>query len=109
MQTTSFWILFPNIWDLDSRLEGYGHVSSMAYFSKIFERQKKRRFKTNLTLSLILRLNLRLESYSIWIAIFIAPHIKVDLKTTHCMSTLQPRGSQGSTQRITSRWSFRRN
>jgi hypothetical protein len=25
------------------------------------------------------------------------------------MSTLQPRGSQGSTQRITSRWSFRRN
>jgi hypothetical protein len=31
-----------------------------------------------LTLSLILRFNLRLGGYSIWSAIFIAPHIKDD-------------------------------
>jgi hypothetical protein len=33
-----------------------------------------------LTLSLILRFNLKFGGYSIWSAIFIAPHIKEDLK-----------------------------
>jgi hypothetical protein len=41
---------------------------------------KERRFKTILTLNPILRFNLRLEGYSIWSVIFIAPHIKEDLK-----------------------------
>jgi hypothetical protein len=40
----------------------------MPYFSKIFD-YKKRRFKTNLTLILILQFNLRLGGYSIWSAI----------------------------------------
>jgi hypothetical protein len=48
-------------------------------FQKYLE-DKKKRFKTNLTLSLILQFNLRLGGYSIWSAIFIASHIKEDLK-----------------------------
>jgi hypothetical protein len=51
----------------------------MAYSLNPLE-DKERRFKTNLTFSLILRFNLRLGGYSIWSAIFIAPHIKEDLK-----------------------------
>jgi hypothetical protein len=51
----------------------------MSYFLNSLE-DKERRFKTNLTLSLILQFNLRLRGYSIWSAIFIAPHIKEDLK-----------------------------
>jgi hypothetical protein len=43
---------------------------------QIYLEYKDRRFMTYLTLSLILRLNLRLGGYSIWSAIFIAPHIK---------------------------------
>jgi hypothetical protein len=37
------------------------HVSSMAYFLNFLE-DKERRFKTNLTLSLILRFNVRLRA-----------------------------------------------
>jgi hypothetical protein len=51
----------------------------MAYFLNLLE-DTERRFKINLTLRLILRFNLRLGGYSIWSAIFIASHIKEDLK-----------------------------
>jgi hypothetical protein len=56
---------FPNleIWIQGSRV--VGHVSSMAYFSN-FWKIRTRRFKTNLTLNLILRVSLRLRGYSIW-------------------------------------------
>jgi hypothetical protein len=64
-------------------------------FFKFLE-DKSKRFKTNLTLSMILRFNLRLGGYSIWSASFIAPHIKEDFKTIRGMSTSQPRSSQGS-------------
>jgi hypothetical protein len=43
---------------------------------------KDRRLKIKLTISLILRVNLRLGGYSIWSASLIAPHIKEDLTTT---------------------------
>ncbi|RLN00390.1 hypothetical protein C2845_PM06G29480 [Panicum miliaceum] len=72
-------------------------------FFKFLE-DKSRRFKTNLTLSLILRFKLRLGGYSIWSVSFIAPHIKEDLTATLGMSTLQPRCSQGSTRKTPSRW-----
>jgi hypothetical protein len=52
-----------------------GHVSSATYFSNLLE-DKDRRLKNKLTLSLILRVNLRLGGYSIWSASLIAPHIK---------------------------------
>jgi hypothetical protein len=52
-----------------------GHVSSATYFSNLKE-DKDRRLKIKLTLSLILRVNLRLGGYSIWSASLIAPHIK---------------------------------
>jgi hypothetical protein len=52
-----------------------GHVSSTTYFSNLLE-NKDRKFKIKLTLSLILRVNLRLGDYSIWSASLIAPHIK---------------------------------
>jgi hypothetical protein len=51
----------------------------MAYFLNYLE-DKERRFKANLTLSLILRFNLRLGGYSIWSVIFIIPCIKEELK-----------------------------
>jgi hypothetical protein len=52
-----------------------GYVSSRDHFLNSLE-DKERRFKTNLTLNLILRCNLRLGGYSIWSVIFIAPHIE---------------------------------
>jgi hypothetical protein len=45
--------LFFNPWDLDSRLEGCGTRVINGLFFK-FLKDKDRRFKTNLTLSLIL-------------------------------------------------------
>ena len=44
-----------------------GYVSSTAYFSNFWKIQA-RRLKTEVTLSLILRFNLRLGGYSIWSA-----------------------------------------
>jgi hypothetical protein len=41
-----------------------GHVSTPTYFSNLLE-DKDRRVKIELTVSLILRVNLRLEGYSI--------------------------------------------
>jgi hypothetical protein len=58
-----------------------GHVLSAIYFSNMLE-DKDRRLKIKLTISLILRVNLRLGGYSIWSASLIAPHIKEDLTTT---------------------------
>jgi hypothetical protein len=66
-----------------------GHVSSTTYFSNLLE-DKDRRLKIKLTLSLILRVNLRLGGYSIWNVSLITPHIKEDLATTRGMSTSQP-------------------
>jgi hypothetical protein len=61
------------IWIQDSGATG--HVSSATYFSNMLE-DKNRRLKIKLTLSLILRVNLRLGGYSIWSVSLIAPHIK---------------------------------
>jgi hypothetical protein len=52
-----------------------GHVSSATYFLNLLE-DKDRRLKIKLTVSLILRVNLRLGGYSIWSASLVAPHIK---------------------------------
>jgi hypothetical protein len=71
---------------LDSRLEGYGTRIISDLFSNLLE-DKDRRLKAKLTLSLILRVNLRLGGYSIWNASLIAPHIKEDLTTIQGMST----------------------
>jgi hypothetical protein len=60
-------------------------VSSATYFLNLLE-DKDRRLKTKLTLSLILRVNLKLEGYSIWSASSIAPHIKEVVTTTQGMS-----------------------
>jgi hypothetical protein len=97
-----FGSFFPNLGDLDLRLKGCGIRVINDLFSNLLE-DKDRRFKTNLTLSLILRVNLRLGGYSIWSASLIAPHIKEDLATTRGMSTSHPRCSQGSTQKTPSR------
>jgi hypothetical protein len=97
-----FGSFFPN---LEIWIQGSGaavHVLSMAYFIYFLE-DKGRRFKTTLTLSLILRFNLRLRGYSIWSVSLVAPHTKEDLKTTRGMSTSQPRCSQGITRKTISR------
>jgi hypothetical protein len=62
-----FWILNSKSWNLDSRLGAVGYVSLTAYFSN-FWKIKTRRLKTDLTLSLILRFNLRFGGYTIWSA-----------------------------------------
>jgi hypothetical protein len=79
-------------------------MSSATYFSNLLE-DKDRRLNTTLTLSLILRVNLRLGGYSIGSVSSIAPHIKENLTTTRGMTTSQPRCSQASTQKTPSRWS----
>jgi len=61
------WILNSKSWNLDSRLGGCRTCVIDAYFSN-FWKIKMRRLKTDLTLSLILRLKLRLGGYSIWSA-----------------------------------------
>jgi hypothetical protein len=70
-----FGSLIPKLRDLDSRLGGCGTRVISDLFSNLLE-DKDRRLKIKLTLSLILRVNLRLEGYSIWSASLIAPHIK---------------------------------
>jgi hypothetical protein len=79
-------------------------VSSATYFLNLLE-DKNRKLKTKLTLSLILRVNLRLEGYSIWSASSIAPHIKEDLTTTWSMNLTVSMQSR-STQKTLSRWSL---
>jgi hypothetical protein len=59
-----------------------GHVSSMTYFLNLLE-DKDRRLKIELTLSLILGVNLRLVGYSIWSASLIALRIKEDNYSGH--------------------------
>jgi hypothetical protein len=70
-----FGYFFPNLGVWIEGLGAAGHMPSMGYFLN-FLGDKDRRFKTNLTLSLILQFNLRLRRYSIWSANLIAPHIK---------------------------------
>ena len=64
---TTFGSLIPNLGIWIQGSGAAGHVSSMTYFSK-FWKIKTRRLKTDLTLSLILRFDLRLGGYSIWSA-----------------------------------------
>ena len=61
-----FLILKSRLWDLNSRLGGCRICVSEIYFSNLLENNKGK--KTEVTLSLILRFNLRLGGYSIWSA-----------------------------------------
>jgi hypothetical protein len=78
------------IWIQVSRAAG--HVSSTTYFSNQ-PKDKDRRLKIELTLSLILRVYLKLEGYFIWSASLIAPHIKEDNYSghEHLKASTQPR------------------
>jgi len=67
LRATTFGSFIPNLGIWIQGSGAAGHVSSTSYFSN-FWKIKTRRFKTNLTLSLILRFNLRLGGYSIWSA-----------------------------------------
>jgi hypothetical protein len=78
-------------------------VSSATYFLNPLE-DKDRRFKTKLTLKLILRVNLRLRGYSIWSASLTAPHIKEDLdnysRHEHLTASMQLREYSEDTFKI---------
>jgi hypothetical protein len=77
---------------LDSRLRGYRTRVINGLFFEFILKIKTGRFKTNLTLRLILRFNLRLRGYSIWSASFIAPDTKEDyLGHEHLTASRQPR------------------
>ena len=61
-----FTLILKSKWrNLNSRLGGCGIYVSEIYFSNFLKNKKK---KTEVTLSLILRFNLRLGGYSIWSA-----------------------------------------
>ena len=61
-----FTLILKSKWrDLNSRHGGCGIYVLETYFSKNLKKKKK---KTEVTLSLILRFNLRLGGYSIWSA-----------------------------------------
>ena len=66
-----------------------GHVSSTAYFSK-FWKIKTRRLKTDLTLSLILRFNLRLEGYSYGARVHRTPYKRRLSGLEHLTASIQP-------------------
>src|SRR6185312_3766892 len=62
-----FTLILKSKWrDLNSRLGGCGIYVSEIYFSIFLENKEEK--KTEVTLSLILRFNLRLGGYSIWSA-----------------------------------------
>jgi hypothetical protein len=63
----------------------------VTYFSNLVE-DIDRRLKIELTLSLILRVNLRLRGYSIWSASLITSHIKEDNYSgfEHLTASTQP-------------------
>jgi len=62
-----FTLILKSKWrDLNSRLGGCGICVSEIYFSNFMENKEGK--KTEVTLSLILRFNLRLGGYSIWSA-----------------------------------------
>jgi hypothetical protein len=84
--------LFQNLGIWTQGSGAAGHVLSATYFSNLLE-DKDRRLKIKLTLSLILRVNLRLGGYSIWSASLIAPHIKKTgqlLRHEHLTASMQP-------------------
>jgi hypothetical protein len=66
-------------------------VASTTYFL-IYWKSKQGRFKINVTLSLILRFNLRLGGYSIWSAIFHhTPYQRSNSEHEHLIASMQPR------------------
>jgi hypothetical protein len=67
-----------------------GHVSSATYFSNLLE-DKDKRLKNKLTLSLILRVNVRLGGLLHMEYKFNRTPYKEDWMTTRGMSTSQPR------------------
>jgi hypothetical protein len=88
-----FWILYSKPCGFGFKARGLqGHVSSVTYFLNLLE-DKDKRFKTNLTLSLILQVNLRLGSYSIWSASSIAHKRRLDNYSghEHLTASMQPR------------------
>jgi hypothetical protein len=56
--------------DFGFKARGLQDTCHQLFIFRMYLKDKKRRFKTNLTLNLILRFNLRLGGYSIWSAIF---------------------------------------
>jgi hypothetical protein len=102
MHATTLWIFFFQILGFEFKARGCRTRVINSLFFKFLENESTR-FKTILTLSLILRFNLNLGGYSIWSASLIAPYIKKDLKNTRDMSTSHPQYSQESTRKILSR------
>jgi hypothetical protein len=85
----------PRFLDSFSEPKGFGFKARglqdmyhQLFIFRMYSKDKKRRFKTNLTLSLILRFNLRLGGYSIWSTIFHRTPYKRRLEAIRGMSTL---------------------
>ena len=79
-------ILKSKLRNLNSRLEGCQICASEIYFSNFLENKEGK--KTEVTLNLILRFNLRLGGYSIWSA---STSHTIDDQDFGGLSTSQPR------------------
>ena len=84
-----FWILYSKSWNLDSRLGGYGTRVINAYFSN-FWKIKTRRLTTDLTLSLILRFNVRLGATPYGARVHRAPYKRRLSGLEHLTALMQP-------------------
>jgi hypothetical protein len=95
LHATILWIHYSKPWGFGFRARGLQDTCHQRLiFSNLLE-DKDRRLKIKLTLSMILRVNLRLGGYSMWSASLIAPHIKEDLTNysghEHLIASMQPR------------------
>ena len=84
-----FTLILKSKWrDLNSRLGGCGIYVSEIYFSIFLENKEEK--KTEVTLSLILRFNLRLGGYSIWSATTSRTIYKIS-ELEHLTAAMQPK------------------
>jgi hypothetical protein len=89
----------PRFLDPFSEPKGFGYKARglqdtchRLFIFRIYSKSKQGRFKTNVTLSLILRFNLRLGGYSIWSAIFHrTPYQRSNSEHEYLIASMQPR------------------
>jgi hypothetical protein len=105
LHATILLILNSKTWGFGFKARGLRDTCHQRLIFQIYRKIRTEDSRFKLTLSLNLRVNIRLGGYSIWSASLIAPHIKKTGQTTRGMSTSQPRCSQENTRRTLSRQS----
>jgi hypothetical protein len=87
-----YWILFSKPERFGFKARGLWDTWHRLLIFRIYSKSKQGRLKTNVTLSLILRINLRLGGYSIWSTIFHrTPYQRSNSRHEHLIASMQPR------------------